>query len=63
MPRPLMSPEGLSEYLGEIPIQTIYRWHHRGDGPRVIKVGRHLRYRPEDVDHWLEERANKQAVS
>ena len=47
----------LAEYLG-VPQQTIYRWRTHGDGPRGIKVGRHLRFRRSDVDAWLESQAD-----
>ena len=53
---PLLSPESLSERLGGIPIDTIYRWNHQGTGPKALKVGKHLRYRPEDVEAWLDGR-------
>lgn len=53
----LMSTEDLARYLG-IPINTLYQWRHKGEGPRAIRVGRHLRFRRADVDAWLEENAD-----
>lgn len=47
----------LAEFL-RVPQQTIYRWRTSGDGPRGIKVGRHLRFRRSDVDTWLESQAD-----
>ena len=38
-----------------IPIRTIYSWRTRGRGPRALKIGRHLRFRRDDVDAWLAE--------
>ncbi|MHB1209201.1 MAG: helix-turn-helix transcriptional regulator [Acidimicrobiales bacterium] len=52
----LYTPEQLAEKLG-IPLATIYRWNYLGTGPLPLHVGRHVRYRPNDVDSWLEERA------
>jgi excisionase family DNA binding protein len=52
----LYTPATLSERLG-IPVKSLYRWHSQGKGPRVCKLGRHLRYRPADVERWLEEQA------
>jgi excisionase family DNA binding protein len=49
---PLLTPEELSERL-RVPVATLYAWRYRGDGPRAVKVGRHLRYRAEDVERWL----------
>ncbi|NUR82002.1 MAG: helix-turn-helix domain-containing protein, partial [Dermatophilaceae bacterium] len=34
----------------------LYDWRMRKRVPRAVKVGRHLRYRPEDVERWLDER-------
>jgi excisionase family DNA binding protein len=50
---PLLSPTDLASYLG-VPVATIYRWRSYGYGPMGIRVGRHVRYRVEDVDQWLE---------
>jgi excisionase family DNA binding protein len=52
--RRLLRPDELAAFLG-IPLATIYRWRSRGDGPRGIRVGRHVRYRVEEVERWLNE--------
>ena len=52
----LYSPEQLAQRLG-IPVATLYRWNYLGTGPLPLRVGRHIRYRPNDVNYWLEERA------
>ena len=52
-PRPLATPKDLADYLG-VPIKTVYEWNSRGTGPKHRKVGRHVRYRWDDVDKWLE---------
>ena len=49
----LLTPGELSSRLG-IPDSTLAQWRYVGRGPRFIKVGRHVRYRAEDVDAWLE---------
>jgi excisionase family DNA binding protein len=51
----LMSPTDVSEMLG-IPVHTLYRWRYKGDGPTGYRVGRHVRYRREAVEAWLERR-------
>lgn len=58
--RQLMTPKELAEFLG-VPIATLYQWRHKGEGPAGIRVGRHLRYRPEVVDAWLEGQADAAA--
>ena len=36
-----------------VPVSTLYYWSYRGDlGPRVLHVGRCLRYEPSDVVAW-----------
>ena len=53
----LMSLTDVSEMLG-IPVHTLYRWRYRDDGPVGYRVGRHVRYRREAVEAWLEQRAD-----
>ena len=56
----LLRPDEVAAFLG-IPLATIYRWRSRGDGPPGIRVGRHVRYRLEDVDRWLDEQRDRHA--
>ncbi len=51
--RRLMTPEELAEYLG-VTLHCVYAWSSRGGGPRVVRVGARLRYRPDDVEAWLD---------
>lgn len=52
--RPLGTAEEVADYLG-VPVATLYAWRYQGGrGPKSSKVGRHLRYRWEDVEAWLE---------
>ncbi|GAB2836349.1 helix-turn-helix domain-containing protein [Actinoallomurus bryophytorum] len=46
-----LTPEDLAERVG-VPVKTIYGWNSRGDGPRYMKIGRHVRYRLADVVTW-----------
>jgi predicted site-specific integrase-resolvase len=41
------------EVLG-ISIKTLYDWRHRGIGPPMIRVGRHLRVDPDDLANWID---------
>lgn len=52
---PLWTPRQVAEYFG-VPVQTLYDWRCKGQGPRAFKVGKHLRYRESDVVAWLDER-------
>ncbi|MCW2884442.1 MAG: DNA-binding protein [Streptosporangiaceae bacterium] len=48
------TPEDVSAFLG-VPVPTLYRWRHKGIGPKGRRIGRHVRYKPEDVWAWFEE--------
>jgi excisionase family DNA binding protein len=56
----LLSAEELAEILG-VPLGTVYRWNYAGGGPPVLKIGRHAKYRPADVERYLEEKAKASA--
>ncbi|MEU2834173.1 helix-turn-helix domain-containing protein [Streptomyces lavendulae] len=49
----LATAQELADYCG-VPLATVYQWSHRGGGPRMIKVGRHLRARWAEIDRWLD---------
>jgi excisionase family DNA binding protein len=53
----LLSPAELAGYLA-IPVQTIYQWRHRGEGPPGYRVGRHVRYRWSDIQRWLDDQTD-----
>lgn len=36
-----------------VSVQTIRRWRMLRRGPKFVKVGFHVRYKPEDVAAWL----------
>src|SRR4051794_31841441 len=50
----LLTIKELSELLS-VSVATIYRWNYTGTGPTPIRVGRHVRYRADDVTIWLEQ--------
>jgi predicted DNA-binding transcriptional regulator AlpA len=37
-----------------ISVLTLRKWRTEGRGPRYVKIGTLVRYRPEDVDAWIE---------
>ncbi|GAA0581407.1 helix-turn-helix transcriptional regulator [Halomonas salifodinae] len=61
LPR-LMNQRDLANYLGK---STAWceraRW--AGEGPRFIKLGRHVRYRADDVLAWIEEQARTSSTT
>ncbi len=42
----------VAQYLG-VPVQTLYQWRSRGYGPKGVRIGRHVRYRSDDVRSWV----------
>lgn len=59
MRRPLATPPEVSEYLG-VPVTTLMDWRYRKVGPPSIRVGRHVRYRWEAVEKWLNDGGHRQ---
>jgi excisionase family DNA binding protein len=53
----LMTIADLSTMLG-VPVDTLYGWRHRGEGPTGYRIGRHVRYRCSAVEAWLEQQAD-----
>ena len=49
----LLTVEELADYLG-VPVATLYQWRYRRQGPPGFRVGRYIRYRPTDVQQWIE---------
>lgn len=47
----------VSGFLG-VPVGTLYQWRHRGLGPPVLRLGKHLRYDPARVRAWVAEQAS-----
>lgn len=52
----MATPEEVAAYL-QVSIETVYGWRKKRIGPRASRVGKHLRYRWDDLDTWLDEQA------
>jgi predicted DNA-binding transcriptional regulator AlpA len=48
----------VSVFLG-IPVATIYQWRVRSEGPPAMRLGRHLRYEPQDVAAWAHQQRDR----
>ncbi|MPY79809.1 MAG: helix-turn-helix domain-containing protein [Actinophytocola sp.] len=46
--------DDVADYLG-VPVKTLYDWRSPGYGPRGKRVGRYVRYQPDDVIAWFED--------
>lgn len=55
MPK-LLSIDDLSDVLG-VPVNTLYQWRTKGYGPTGLRVGKYVRYRPGDVQAWVDRQA------
>jgi hypothetical protein len=57
----LWTVQDVAEYLG-VPVATLYQWRTHGQdqwrthgqGPAARKVGKYLRYKPDDVMAWFD---------
>jgi len=52
MPINLLTECDVSERL-HVSVASLRRWRLENRGPRFIKVGSLVRYRPEDLERWL----------
>ncbi|MEU6645487.1 helix-turn-helix domain-containing protein [Saccharomonospora sp. NPDC046836] len=50
----LLTIDDLAHYLG-IPKNTLYQWRTKGYGPTGRRIGKHIRYRTEDVNTWIDQ--------
>jgi len=48
----LWSVDEVSCFLG-IPVATLRAWRCQGRGPVSVKLGRHVRYDPDNVRAWV----------
>ena len=39
--------------LLSVPTRTLARWRWIGQGPKFLKIGKHVRYRQKTLDEWL----------
>lgn len=51
----LLNETRAAEYLG-LSVRTLQAWRVRGGGPIFIKAGRAVRYRPDDLNAWINDR-------
>ena len=54
----LLSRAYVARWLG-IDYDTLYSWERQHKGPRVIRLGRHVKYIRKDVTAWLDQQRAK----
>ncbi|MGW0518230.1 helix-turn-helix transcriptional regulator [Crossiella sp. NPDC003009] len=50
----LWTAEDVAAYLG-VPVTTLYAWRTKNYGPPARRIGKYLRYRPCDVQTWVDQ--------
>ena len=47
--------------LLQLPEKSLYAQRSRGQAPGAlgVRVGRHVRFRPEDLEAWLDQQSNR----
>ncbi|MEV5954848.1 helix-turn-helix transcriptional regulator [Streptomyces sp. 900105755] len=53
LPEQYLTPEDLVTLLRLPSVETVYQWRRKGIGPRGFRVGRYLRFDPDDVRAWV----------
>ncbi|GAA2448470.1 helix-turn-helix domain-containing protein [Streptomyces macrosporus] len=48
----LLTSDEVAEILG-VDRRTVPQWRYRGYGPDWVKIGTHVRYRPQDVEAYI----------
>jgi predicted DNA-binding transcriptional regulator AlpA len=48
--------------ITRLSVGTIRKWRFCGKGPKHLKLGTCVRYRPEDISSWLESAAANEAA-
>ena len=49
---PLLTPADVATYL-QVWEKTLANWRSQKRGPKFLRVGRDIRYRDDDLEHWL----------
>jgi predicted DNA-binding transcriptional regulator AlpA len=62
LPNRFLTPEDLVEMFELPSVETVYQWRRKDTGPRGFRVGRHLRFDPNDVRIWVDSLMGKAAA-
>ncbi|MDR1187827.1 MAG: helix-turn-helix domain-containing protein [Bifidobacteriaceae bacterium] len=59
----LWTPTEVADYLA-VPLATLYRWRSMGSpAPEGIRIGRHLRFDPDEVRAWAASRSDSRRAA
>ncbi|MDJ0341383.1 helix-turn-helix domain-containing protein [Streptomyces sp. H10-C2] len=62
LPDRYLTPIDIAALLS-VPLETVYQWRRKRTGPPGFRIGKHLRYDPAAVHHWICERASDDAAA
>jgi Helix-turn-helix domain len=60
--RPLWDSPTTAAFL-DVPLATLDQWAYKGVGPAFSKIGRHRRYRPRDVEAYIDANRHEGAAA
>ncbi|MFE0039837.1 helix-turn-helix domain-containing protein [Streptomyces sp. NPDC059015] len=55
LPDRYLTPDDIAEIF-DVPKQTVYQWRKKRVGPPGFRIGKHLRYDPDDVRTYVASR-------
>lgn len=58
-----LTPSEVVEWFRLPSVAVLYQWHHKGYGPKPVRIGRHLRYSRTECERFIEEQAGRGKVS
>lgn len=56
---PLWTVDDVATLL-KVPVKTIYEWRRHRKGPQAMRVGKYLRFEPQQVREWLKSTREQQ---
>ncbi|HET6354746.1 helix-turn-helix domain-containing protein [Streptomyces sp.] len=60
LPDRYLTPDDIAEIF-DVPKETVYQWRKKRTGPPGFRIGKHLRYDPDDVHAYVTERRKTDA--
>lgn len=61
LPERYLTPKDLVAMFRLDSVETVYAWRRKHTGPPGFRVGKHLRFDPEQVHQWVQQRTQQAA--
>ncbi|WP_406727830.1 helix-turn-helix domain-containing protein [Streptomyces sp. GD-15H] len=62
LPDRYLTPDDIAEMF-EVPLETVYQWRKKRTGPPGFRIGKHVRYDPDDVRAYVAQRKSADQVA